>query len=112
MKLLVVSICKDEAGTIGELLNRIPKKIEGMAEIERWVIDDGSGDNTAQIATKHGARVVQDGEQKRLAFRFREAVEIALARKADVMVNIDGDLQFDPEDIPKLVEPIVNDKTD
>jgi hypothetical protein len=39
-------------------------------------------------------------------------VEIALARHADVMVNIDGDLQFDPKDIPSLVAPIVKDKAD
>lgn len=112
MKLVIVSICKDEAGTIGKLLDRIPNKIEGISEIEKWVIDDGSSDDTAQIATNHGASVVRDGGQKRLAFRFREAVDIALARRADVMVNIDGDLQFDPEDIPKLVEPIVKDEAD
>jgi len=64
------------------------------------------------VATGHGANVVQDGDQKRLAFRFREAVDIALARHADVMVNIDGDLQFNPADIPKLVEPIVKGEAD
>ncbi len=112
MKLLVLSICKDEAGTIGKLLDRIPQKIAGITEIEKWVIDDGSSDDTAEVASKYGASVVRDGDQKRLAFRFREAVDIALARRADVMVNIDGDLQFDPEDIPKLVEPIVKDEAD
>ena len=112
MKLIVFSICHNESGTIGELLDRIPKKIAGITKIEKIVIDDGSNDDTAQIAKKHGADVVRDGEQKRLAFRFREAIDIALARKADAMVNIDGDLQFHPEDIPKLVKPIVEDKAD
>lgn len=112
MRLLIVSICKDEAGTIGKLLDRIPHKIKGISEIEKWVIDDGSTDSTAEVATEHGASVVRDGDQKRLAFRFREAADIALARRADVMVNIDGDLQFDPEDIPKLVEPVVRDEAD
>lgn len=112
MKLLVFSICHNEAKTVGKLLDRIPAKITGVTEIEKWVIDDGSTDNTAEAATAHGANVVQDGDQKKLAFRFREAVEIALARRADVMVNIDGDLQFRPEDIPKMVEPIVKDKAD
>jgi glycosyltransferase involved in cell wall biosynthesis len=112
VKLLIVSICHNEADTIGKLLERIPQKITGIDEIEEWVIDDGSTDHTADIAASHGASVVNDGTQKRLAFRFREAVEIALARKADVMVNIDGDLQFNPEDIPKLVEPIVQDEAE
>lgn len=112
MKLLVVSICKDEGQTIGKVLQKIPQKIEGITEIEKWVIDDGSTDNTAQEAKKHGAQVLSDGVQKRLAFRFREAVELALRRDADILVNVDGDLQFDPKQITKLTGPIVKDEAD
>jgi glycosyltransferase involved in cell wall biosynthesis len=112
MKLVVVSICKDEAKTIGELLDRIPSKIAGISSIEKWVIDDGSTDDTALVAKKHGARVLGGGISKKLAFRFREAVDLALSRDADVLVNIDGDLQFAPEDIPKFVQPIVDDEAD
>ena len=112
MKLLVVSICHNEADTIGKLLDRIPVKIDGISEIEKWVIDDGSTDGTSEVAAKHGASVINDGHQKRLAFRFREAMEMALSRSADIMVNIDGDLQFHPEDIPKLVGPVVDGQAD
>jgi len=112
LKLVVVSICKDEAKTIGSLLDQIPKKISGISTIEKWVIDDGSQDNTAGIAKKHGAHVLSDGMTKKLAFRFREAVDMALRREADILVNIDGDLQFDPKDIPKLVAPIIQDEAD
>ncbi len=112
MKLVVVSICKDEAKTIGELLDRIPSKIPGITTIEKWVIDDGSTDQTAGIARKHGAKVHGGGISKKLAFRFREAVDLALSRDADVLVNIDGDLQFAPEDIPQFVAPIVDDTAD
>ena len=112
MKLLVISICKDEAKTIGRVLDGVPEKIKGVREIEKWVIDDGSSDNTPEIAIKHGANVVNEGSNKGLAFRFREAVELALARNADAMMNIDGDLQFNPADIPKLVQPVVENKAD
>lgn len=112
MKLLIVSICHNEGASIGELLDRIPKKIAGIAYIEKWVIDDGSTDGTAKAAKEHGADIVSDGQQKGLAFRFREAVDLALARGADIMVNIDGDLQFHPEDIPRLVRPVVDDRAD
>lgn len=112
MKLVVVSICKDEGATLGELLDKIPNEIKGITQIEKWVIDDGSTDETVAVAKQHGAQVLSDGIQKRLAFRFREALELALKRKADVLVNIDGDLQFDPADIPKLVEPIIAGKAD
>jgi len=112
MKLLVVSICHNEAATVGELLDRIPVKIQDITQIEKWVIDDGSRDDTVKIATEHGAQVLSDGMQKRLAFRFRQATELALSRGAEVMVNIDGDLQFLPEEIPDLIEPIVENKAD
>jgi glycosyltransferase involved in cell wall biosynthesis len=112
MKLVVVSICKDEAETIGKLLDLIPKSIPGISKIEKWVVDDGSSDKTSEIAERHGALVVSDGMSKKLAFRFREVVDLALKRGADVLVNIDGDLQFNPLDIPKLVAPIVEDSAD
>lgn len=112
MKLLVVSICKDEAETIAQVLDRIPKKIPGISQIEKWVIDDGSDDDTAAIAKRHGAKVISDGIQKRLAYRFREATELALKRRADIMVNIDGDLQFMPEEIPQLIKPVVENEAD
>lgn len=112
MKLLVISICHNEASTIGELLDRMPGKIKGISQIEKFVIDDGSTDNTAQTAADHGAGVSADGIRKGLAFRFREAVDLGLAHRADIMVNIDGDLQFHPEDIPKIVEPIIENQAD
>lgn len=112
MKLAIVSICKNESKTILELINRMPKKIDGIDSINVIVINDGSTDDTAKIAKKAGATVYGDNHSKGLAFRFREAVNIALEMGVDAMVNIDGDLQFSPEDIPKLVAPIVNDEVD
>lgn len=112
MKLLVVSICKDESETIGEVLDLIPKKIKNITHIEKLVIDDGSTDSTVEIARKHGAEVISDGVQLRLAARFRQATEIALRKGVDIMVNIDGDLQFSPTEIPDLIEPILNNEAD
>lgn len=112
MKLAVVSICKDEAQTIEELIARVPKSIEGITQIKVIVINDGSSDDTARLAKKAGAEVYGDNVSKGLAFRFREAVAIVLSQHYDIMVNIDGDLQFSPEDIPKFVAPIVENRAD
>ena len=113
MKLVIFSICKDEAKTINELIRRMPKKIKGIDEIETLVISDGSTDDTAKVAKKAGAtRVIEGFKQKRLAYRFSQATELALEMGADVAVNIDGDLQFSPEDIPKLLEPIMKEGYD
>jgi glycosyltransferase involved in cell wall biosynthesis len=107
MKLVVFSICKDEEATIGELVDRIPRSINGVSEIQVLVVSDGSTDRTAEIALSHGAIVVEGRHQRRLAFRFQQAIDIVLGMGADVAVNIDGDLQFDPEDIPALLDPIL-----
>lgn len=112
MKLAIVSICKDESKTIEDLIKRIPKKIEGISSIEVIVVNDGSTDSTAKLAKDAGATVYGDSHSKGLAIRFREIANIVLERDFDVMVNIDGDLQFNPEDIPKFVLPIVSDKAD
>lgn len=112
MKLIVFSICKNEAENIGTVLDAIPKKIAGISKIEKLVVSDGSTDDTASVAKKHGALVIDDGKQKFLAYRFQEAVSEVLALGADMALNIDGDNQFNAADIPKLVEPIIKHKAD
>ncbi len=113
MNLVIFTICKNESKTIGELIDRMPKKINGFDKIKTLVISDGSTDETAAIARKRGVNKVVEGiHQKRLAFRFQQAIDIALEMGADVAVNIDGDLQFSPEDIPKILDPILNGTAD
>lgn len=112
MKLVVVSICMNEEKTIAKVVKAVPKKIPGISKIETVVIDDGSSDRTAHNARKAGADVYSDGANKKLALRFSEAVNIALSKNADLMVNIDGDMQFNPADIPQLVAPVVNGEAD
>ena len=112
MKLVIFSICKDESKTIGELLDRMPKQIEGVDEIVRMVIDDGSTDDTVQEAKRHGALVYSNGTQKKLAYSFQFAVDKVLEMGADLAANIDGDLQFSPEEIPMLVKPIIRGEAD
>lgn len=108
MKLVIFTICKDEAATLKELLNRIPKKIKGISRIQTLVISDGSTDETADIARNSGAdKVIEGLTQKRLAYRFQQAIDTVLEMGADVCVNIDGDLQFAPKDIPELLKPIL-----
>lgn len=112
MKLVIFSICLNEEKTIGELLDRIPNSIDGIDEIVKMVVDDGSTDNTAKIAKEHGAILFENIVQKRLAHSFQYAINKCLEMGADIAVNIDGDLQFKPEEIPNLVQPILKGKAD
>lgn len=113
LKLVIFSICKNEETTIGELIQRIPNKIKGIDQIETLIISDGSTDNTVETIKKAGVtKIVEGTKQRRLAYRFQQAIELVLEMNADVAVNIDGDLQFSPEDIPKLLKPILEDDQD
>ena len=111
-RLVIVSICLNESETIGNLIKLMPDKISGVDEIIKLVVDDGSTDDTAKIASDNGAIVVSNGKQKRLALSFQIAVEKALELGADIMANIDGDMQYNPKDIPLLVKPIIDGKAD
>jgi len=112
MKLVVFTSALNEEETIGKMLDQIPKRIDGITEIEKLVIDDGSTDNTAKVASEHGATVLSNGTQKRLSFSFQRAVDKALRMGADIAVNIDADLQFNPKQIPDMIAPILNDGYD
>lgn len=112
MKLVVFSIVKNEAKTIGEVLDRVPNQIPGVSDIQKIILSDGSTDETEDVAKKHGALTYRNRTQKRLAHSFREIVKILLELDADIAVGIDGDLQLDPAEIPNLVKPIVEDKAD
>lgn len=102
----------NEAATIADVVNGAKKPIEGIDNIDVVVIDDGSTDNSAKIATEAGARVVSFGYNKGLGAAFSEGLRIALSLGADIIVNIDADGQFNPQDIHTLIEPIVDREAD
>ena len=112
LRVLVVIPCLNEEKTVGRVVEAVPRSIPGVAEIDIVVMDDGSTDETAARAREAGAEVVRHSSNLGLGVTFREACGVALSKRADVMVHIDGDGQFEASDIPKLVAPVVNDKAD
>lgn len=107
MKLIVNIPALNEEEKIGETIKKIPRQVEGFDAVLVQVIDDGSKDRTAQVAKEAGADFVYShGVNRGIGVTFRTAIEKALENKADVMVNIDADGQFNPEDIRQLVKPI------
>ena len=113
MKLIVNLPAFNEEEKIAETINRIPRQIKGIDEVFVQVIDDGSKDKTAQAARDAGADFVFSHEVNRgIGITFRTATEMALENGADVMVNIDADGQFNPNDIAKIIEPILSGDAD
>ena len=102
----------NEAATIADVVNGAKKLIEGIDNIDVVVIDDGSTDDTAKVAAKAGAKVVSFSHNRGLGAAFSQAIRTALSLGADIIINVDGDGQFNPEDIPKLIRPIINAKAD
>lgn len=111
MKLIIQIPCFNEAETLEVTLNDLPKHIDGIDEIEYLVIDDGSSDNTAEVAKKWGVHyVVKFRRNKGLAKGFMAGLDACLKNGADIIVNTDADNQYCGEDIERLVRPIIDKK--
>ena len=103
MKLIIQIPCYNEAETLEIALNDLPKHIEGIDTIEYLIINDGSRDNTVEVARRWGVHYVVDLHQNRgLARGFMAGLDACLRNGADIIVNTDADNQYCGEDIEKL----------
>lgn len=113
MKLIIQIPCYNEADTLEIALNDLPRKINGIDEIEYLVINDGSSDDTERIAIEWGVNyVVHFKRNLGLAKGFLAGIDLALRHGADIIVNTDADNQYRGADIEKLVQPILNKEAD
>ena len=113
MKLIIQIPCFNEAETLAIALAALPATVEGFDTVETLVINDGSSDNTSQIARNFGVNHIIDFKTNQgLAKGFMAGIRECLNQGADVIVNTDADNQYEAQDIPKLVEPILSGKAD
>jgi len=113
MKLIIQIPCYNEAETLAIALNDLPKYIEGIDKIEYLIINDGSKDNTVDVAKKWGVNYIVNFKRNQgLAKGFMAGIDSCLRNGADIIVNTDADNQYYGEDIEKLVRPILEGKTD
>lgn len=111
---LIVQIpAYNEQDNIAKVIKEIPRTIPGIGDIRVLVIDDGSTDNTVQVAKEAGADwVIRNTRNSGLAFSFQKGINFALEHKADILVNTDADFQYNQTEIPKLLQPILEGKAD
>lgn len=76
------------------------------------VVDDGSTDGTTEAAHSAGAHVITHHRTLGLGHSFRDILMYSLAQGAELLVTIDADGQFDPREIPQLIEPITSGRAD
>jgi glycosyltransferase involved in cell wall biosynthesis len=113
VKLLIQIPCLNERETLGATLADLPRKIEGIDEIEVLIIDDGSTDGTSDKAAELGVHhIVRFPRNRGLAAAFMAGIDAGLRLGADIIVNTDADNQYRGADIPLLVAPILAGKAD
>jgi len=108
MKLIIQLPCYNEVETLPIALSCLPRSVEGFDTVEWLVVDDGSVDGTAEIARSLGVdHVVVHETNRGLARAFMTGIQTSLDLGADVIVNTDADNQYNADDIPVLVKPIL-----
>lgn len=113
MKLIIQIPCYNEAGTLEIALNDLPRHIDGIDEIEYLIINDGSKDETVEVARRWGVNYVVNFTKNRgLAKGFMAGLDACLRNGADIIVNTDADNQYSGADIETIVRPILEGKSD
>ena len=107
MNTLVCIPAFNEEGAIGKLVRKTLSYVDSVV-----VCDDGSSDNTAKEAENSGAHVIVHDENRGKGSSLKSLFEHARHSSADIIVTIDGDGQFLPEEIKKLTKPIIEKTSD
>lgn len=112
-KLVIQMPAYNEENVIARAINEIPKSIEGIEKLELIVINDGSIDNTAQVAKQAGIRHIIDFDKNfGLGKAFKKGILYALNLGADIIVQTDADLQYKGDQIKMIIKPILEKKAD
>jgi len=106
-KTIAVIPALNEEMTIAEVIRGVKRYVD-----EVILVDDGSTDNTADIASKQGAIVLSNKRNQGYEPSIENGFALADKRKATIVLTFDEDGQHHPEDIPKIIEPILNGEAD
>ena len=108
-KLIIQIPCYNEEATLGLTIAQLPRSLPEVDTIELLIINDGSRDRTLEVARACGVHhIVNFKRNQGLAKGFMAGIELALIAGADIIVNTDADNQYCADDIPKLIQPILD----
>jgi glycosyltransferase involved in cell wall biosynthesis len=109
MKIVVVIPAYNEEETLGMVIDRIRLL---PLPVEIIVVDDGSTDSTFFVAHSKNVTLIEHPKNKGLGASTRTGLRRAYEMGCDIAVKIDADMQHNPEDIIKVITPILNDYSD
>jgi glycosyltransferase involved in cell wall biosynthesis len=113
VKVIIQIPCYNEAAALPVSVAALPRDVPGCDDVEYLVIDDGSTDDTAEVARELGVHhVITHSGNRGLAAAFMTGLTAAIERGADVIVNTDADNQYCAADIAHLVAPILEGDAD
>jgi glycosyltransferase involved in cell wall biosynthesis len=113
MKLIIQMPCYNEAATLPIALSELPRAVPGFDSVEWLIVDDGSRDETVEVAKACGVdHVVSFKRNQGLARGYVAGLRACVDLGADVIVNTDADNQYRASDIPALTAPILAGKAD
>jgi glycosyltransferase involved in cell wall biosynthesis len=101
----------DEEATVAAVVARVPALVRGR-RVECLVIDDGSGDRTAELAAEAGATVLSSASNRGLGAAVRVGLAAAVERAAVAVAFCDADGEYDPAEVERLVAPILEGRAD
>jgi glycosyltransferase involved in cell wall biosynthesis len=106
-KVLALIPCFNEEATIASLVLKTKKYVDTVL-----VVDDGSRDDTVEMAQEAGATVVAHEKNRGKAAAIKTGFIYALDHKYDYVITLDGDGQHNPEEIPLLLNKMIDGKVD
>ena len=107
----VVIAALDEEESIAGVLDGVAPHACGL-DIATLVVDDGSSDRTREVAMQHGARVVRLERNCGHGFALRVGYQIAREHGARFIITLDADGQWDPHEIPDVLQPLADGEAD
>jgi len=113
MKLVILSLAYNEDDKIANTLSKIPRNIPRIDKVEILVVNDGSTDQTIEMALNAGAdKIVSHKTNMGVGAAFMTGIRNAISMNADIVVTIDADGENDPREISDLINPILDNQFD
>ncbi len=113
MHLIIQIPCYNEADSLPQTLDDLPRQVKGITYLDILIIDDGSIDQTIAVAKQCGVHhIIRHPQNRGLAAAYQTGINACLQLGADIIVNTDADNQYPGQAIPQLIEPILQGKAD